>query len=103
LFTLGSRRIIVRGNENGLQIEGDLEEKLISQDWKWSAHTHPGKSDNVLMASGFPGDREALQLFNQERSLILNSIGRRSIFDLENDYAITNQASYQSTLRFGGY
>jgi len=45
-------------------------------------HTHPGLSDRVLMASGSPGDRAALEAFGQERSLILNSAGRRSIFDV---------------------
>ncbi len=45
------------------------------------------------MASGNPGDRSALSQFNQTQSLILNSVGRRSIFDLENDYLITNQSN----------
>ena len=103
LFTLGSQRIVVRGTEKGLEIRGMFSDKLLSQSWKWSAHTHPGLSDNVLMASGTPGDRQALQAFNQERSLILNSAGRRSIFDFENDYAITDQSGYESTFRPGDY
>lgn len=100
LFTLGSRRMVVRGTARGLRIDDELSNKLLSQNWRWSGHTHPGLSDNVLTASGFPGDRHTLNLFNQERSVILNSAGRRNIFDLENDYAITNQASY-STIRPG--
>jgi hypothetical protein len=100
LFTLGSRRIVVRGTSSRLEIGAGLSNKLISQEWRWSVHTHPGLSDRVLMASGFPGDRSTLQLLNQERSLILNSAGRRSIFDLENDYAITHD-SHRSTLRPG--
>jgi len=100
LFTMGSRRMVVRGTASGLRIDANLSNKLLTQEWRWSAHTHPGLSDNVLAASGFPGDRQALQLFNQERSLILNSAGRRSIFDSENDFAITKQENY-ATLRQG--
>jgi hypothetical protein len=92
LFTLGSRRIVVRGNSEILDIPPELTGNLLSQGWKWSAHTHPGTSDRVLMASGIPGDREALWRFNQERSLILNSSGRRSIFDQEMDYLVSEQA-----------
>lgn len=55
------------------------------------------------MASGFPGDRGSLKRFNQDRSLILNSVGRRSIFDAENDYAITDEIDYESSLKFRGY
>ncbi len=91
LFTLGSRRIVIRGTAKNLEINNNLSEKLLAQNWRWTAHTHPGLSDNVLIASGFPGDRQVLNIFNQKRSLILNSVGRRSIFDQENDYAITNQ------------
>jgi hypothetical protein len=103
LFTLGSQRIVIRGTPDRLEFDAKLSDKLLSQNWKWSAHTHPGLADNVLMASGTPGDRQALQAFNQERSLILNSAGRRSIFDFENDYAITDQSSYSQSFRPGDY
>lgn len=53
------------------------------------------------MSSG--ADRLTLQVFNQERSLILNSAGRRSIFDVTDDYAITNESNYESSFRLGGY
>lgn len=101
LFTLSSRRIIIRGVASGLEIPEELGDKLLSQEWKWSAHTHPGLSDNVLMSSG--ADRSTLEVFNQECSLILNSAGRRSIFDFEDDYAITNQSVYESTFSPRGY
>ena len=42
--------------------------------------------DLVLDASG--GDRYVLQLMGQERSLILNSTGRRNIFDATNNYRV---------------
>lgn len=75
MFTLGSRRIIIRGNNNGVNIKKWLPQ-LQSEGWTWSAHTHPGIRDTVLNASGIPGDRQVLKLLNQERSLILNSGGR---------------------------
>jgi hypothetical protein len=92
LFTLGSRRIVVRGTSMGLSIKSEISEQLLSQGWRWSAHTHPGMTDRVLMSSGVPGDRDTLRKFGQERSLILNSSGRRSIFDQEMDYLVSEQA-----------
>lgn len=88
---------MVRGSDTGLDIRGPLADKLLDQGYRWSAHTHPGLSDRVLMASGIPGDRQVLQLFNQDRSLILNSVGRRSTFDMENDYLITPQSIVASS------
>ena len=94
LFTLGGRRIIVRGSKINLEIDKDITNRLLSQNWRWSAHTHTETTDQVLMASGLPGDRKVLTLFSQERSLILNSTGRRSVFDLYNDYLITEQSTF---------
>lgn len=48
----------------------------------------------VLNASGMPGDREVLQKFNQTRSLILNSAGRRNVFNVEHDRYITAKREY---------
>ena len=53
-----------------------------------AAHSHPGTSDNVLDASGKPGDRLVLELFEQKRSLILNSSGRRNVFDSNNNWRV---------------
>lgn len=48
-------------------------------------HVHPGTSDLVLHASGVSSDRQMLQLLEQERSLILNSAGRRNVFDKQDN------------------
>ena len=56
---------------------------------------HPGVQDIVLNASGFPGDRQVLNELGQARSLILNSAGRRSIFDTQEDIRITPKTDYQ--------
>lgn len=95
MFTLGSRRLIVRGNSMGIRIEDQLFDKLQNESWTWSAHVHPGTSDVVLNASGFPGDRAVLDTLGQSRSLILNSAGRRNVFDLENDIRITPKSEYK--------
>jgi hypothetical protein len=91
MFTLGSGRMIIRGDANLIQIPQDLFEKLKSEGWRWSAHTHVGCKDLVLNASGIRGgDREVLQLLGQDRSLILNSTGRRNVFDLSDDMHLSS-------------
>ena len=85
LFTRGSQRLVVRGDANGVPLTVSQLEKLHQQGYRFSAHTHPGTSDLVLNASGKPGDRAVIEIFQQKQSLILNSAGRRSIFDQLND------------------
>jgi hypothetical protein len=81
LFTRGSQRLIIHGNKTGVDLKIKQLEILKEQGYRWSAHTHPSTttSRNILDASG--GDRLVLQHFEQERSLILDSFGRRNIFD----------------------
>lgn len=55
---------------------------------------HPGVQDIVLNASGIPGDRQVLSELGQTRSLILNSAGRRNIFDTQEDIRITPKSDY---------
>ena len=81
LFTRGSQRLIFRGNQYGVPLTKSELAGFKEQGFKFSGHSHPGTSDITLNASGFPGDREVLQIFNQQQSLILNSSGRRSVFD----------------------
>lgn len=61
MFTLGSRRLIIRGDSTGIPLERSLIEKLQTLAWRWSAHVHPGTQDLVLNASGFPSDRQVLE------------------------------------------
>ncbi len=85
LFTRGSQRMIVRGNQYGVPLTRSELAELQRQGFKFSGHTHPGTSDITLNASGTPGDREVLRIFNQQQSLILNSSGRRSVYDAATD------------------
>lgn len=92
LFTLGSRRLVLRGTEREVPL---LPEEIInirSQGYRWSGHSHPGTKDIVLDASGVlggkQGDRYVLELMEQQRSIILNSSGQRSLFDQFNNYRV---------------
>ncbi|HWO21689.1 MAG TPA: DUF4157 domain-containing protein [Kofleriaceae bacterium] len=84
VFTKGNQRMIVRGTPNGVDMSVAELTAMKKAGWKWSGHTHPGTSDLVLDASGHPGDRMVLEIFEQDRSLILNSRGARNVFD-QND------------------
>jgi hypothetical protein len=48
---------------------------LRDKGYKWSGHTHPGFSEVDLVASD--GDREALKLFRQNKSVIYNAAGKQ--------------------------
>jgi len=93
MFTLGSQRLIIRGNSQGVTIRNQLFYKITNENWKWSAHVHPGTSDLVLNASGVPGDRQMLTALQQQRSLILNSAGRRNVFDKYDNRLVTGRES----------
>ncbi|MDO4724246.1 MAG: hypothetical protein Q4A97_05740, partial [Comamonadaceae bacterium] len=99
-------RLLVRGNETSVPITPDMARDLAQNGWHWSAHTHPGTSQNVLISS--PGDRavlgamreasqgsrfirpqgasesEIIDGFNKQ-SVILNSEGKIRIFTPEGD------------------
>jgi len=88
LFTCGSQRLLIRGESYGVPLTEKVIISLKKQSYKWSAHSHPGTSDSVLDASGKPGDKLVLELFEQKRSLILNSSGRRNVFDINNNWRV---------------
>jgi hypothetical protein len=85
LFTRGSQRLVIRGNANGVPLLPEEIVALREQGFRWSAHSHPGTRDVVLDASGYyrgkSGDRYVLELMQQQRSMIINSAGNRSVFD----------------------
>jgi len=90
MFTLGSRRTIVRGYSDKFTIEGKLFNNITQQGWRLSAHTHPGTANKVLLSSG--ADRATLQVLGQEQSVIVNSAAKRRIFTkdgLETDLGST--------------
>ncbi|MDC8760326.1 hemagglutinin repeat-containing protein [Janthinobacterium fluminis] len=92
LFTRGSQRLVIRGSDRGVPLLPEEITALREQGYKWSGHSHPGTSDIVLDASGVfgkpQGDRYVLDLLNQQRSVIVNSAGRRSVFDQFDNYRV---------------
>jgi len=78
MFTKGKERIIIRGDENYVAINNEQARKLNSLGWKWSGHTHPGITDLCMWAS--EGDYHILNQFDQESSVIYNSVGNRKVF-----------------------
>jgi RHS repeat-associated protein len=83
MFTTGGRRLIVRGTAGSVPINMSIAEGLSAQGWRWTAHTHPGVSSNVLRSS--LGDRAVLGAMGGSQSAILNSVGSRSLFSPAGD------------------
>lgn len=78
MFTAGGRRLIIRGTADGVPIGPKEAATLARQGWRWSAHTHPGTTRQVLRSSG--ADRKVLEQFRNKRSAIRNSEGDRRLF-----------------------
>jgi len=75
MFTLGSRRLIVRGNAGTVNITTEKAAEMSALGYKWSGHTHVGS----LVAS--KGDKHVLNAFkNQKASVIYNEEGKKSRF-----------------------
>lgn len=81
LFTYRNKRLIIRGNEYSVNVDQRLALKLKREGYKWSGHTHPGIDRFVLMPSD--GDKDILKIFQQEYSVIYNSVGQFYVFGKE--------------------
>ena len=81
MFTKGSKRLIVRGDEKSVNIGIDKAKELAQNGYRWSGHTHPGYDYLVLTASD--GDYAVLKAFGQKEGIIYNSFGQYAIFSLE--------------------
>ena len=80
MFTRGSQRMIIRGNASAVNIDGAMAQELYNAGFKWSGHTHPGTGVNVKFAS--EGDMYILEQFNQTQSVIFDSQGNFSVFEI---------------------
>ncbi|MCR5167877.1 MAG: hypothetical protein K6C13_11810 [Oscillospiraceae bacterium] len=78
LFSRQDGYYIFRGNEGAIHISDDWFLKLFNGKYKWTGHTHPGQGIQSLVPSG--ADYDTLERFNQESSLIYNSVGSRYKF-----------------------
>ena len=81
LFTKGNERLIIRGNSNSVNIDVDKAIELSKQGYKWSGHTHPGLSYDFATPS--QGDKDILDCFKQNMSVIYNSKGQFRTFEKE--------------------
>ena len=73
LFTREGKRLVIRGNSSKVNIGKEEAIELNRHGYIWSGHTHPGADKNCLLASD--GDMLILSCFDQQRSVIYNSVG----------------------------
>ena len=78
VFTKGGERLVIRGSNVKVQITVEEARELAAKGYTWSGHTHPGTGFNCLQAS--KGDMQILGCFDQERSVIYNSVGEHLDF-----------------------
>jgi len=77
MFTRRGKRLVARGDRNGIHFTFDEIAELKRQGYRWSGHTHPGFTEAHLIASD--GDKRALVFFEQGNSVIYNSLGRYAL------------------------
>ena len=78
MFTRKGQRLIIRGNENMINVDVESALLLAQKGFRWSGHTHPGFEVNTITPS--PGDYAVLEAFEQKYSVIFDSAGRFGIF-----------------------
>lgn len=83
MFTTGGKRLIMRGDFEKVPIYEEEGRRLAAKGWRWSSHTHPGEVESINMSS--EGDRAVLKAMEGKRSLILNSVGDRRLFNPKGD------------------
>ncbi len=81
MFTKGTERMIIRGNEYKVNVTVAEATALADQGYRWSGHTHPGTDPNVKVPS--QGDKEILKCFPQEFGVIYDSKGNYRTFEKE--------------------
>lgn len=81
MFTRKGERLVIRGNESMTNVTLSMARELAASGYRWSGHTHPGSSINVLLASD--GDLAVLKQFGQKYSCIWDMFGNCQPFGLE--------------------
>jgi len=79
MFTRVGKRLIVRGNRDGVPLFKSDITKIREEGYRWSGHTHPGYTEAHLIAS--QGDKDALKILGQNNSVIYNSLGRHALIN----------------------
>ena len=78
MFTKGNKRLIIRGDNKSVNIGIAKAKQLAEEGYRWSGHTHPGISQDVVFASR--DDYKILKIFGQNNSVTFNSIGKFYVF-----------------------
>ena len=78
MFTRKGERLVIRGNEQSVNVTEAKARELSAEGYKWSGHTHPG--DDELTKAASYGDMQILKAFGQTQSAIYDSLGRYEIF-----------------------
>ena len=78
MFTKGGKRLVIRGEQNSVNVKPEHAKNLASQGYRWSGHTHPGSDYYTIVPS--PGDRGVLEMMTHKHSAIYSSTGRKYIF-----------------------
>jgi len=74
MFTLGSERLIVRGNAVSVNIDAVKAAEMNALGYRWSGHTH---TEGIVPSMG---DKLILRQFKQSRSSIYNAEGQYNDF-----------------------
>ncbi|GBU23176.1 hypothetical protein R80B4_03092 [Fibrobacteres bacterium R8-0-B4] len=74
MFTQGSRRLIVRGDSEHVNIDEDKAAEMNAQGYKWSGHTH---TKGRLPSKG---DKDILKQFRQVLSSVYDAEGNYNYF-----------------------
>lgn len=78
LFTKGKKRLIIRGNSRGVNVDITKANELSKNGFKWSGHTHPGVDFLSMQISD--GDISIWECFEQNNVAIYNSKGDYRIY-----------------------
>ena len=80
MFTRKNERLIVRGDAVHVNITPDDATALNAQGYRFSGHTH-AELHGGWELSPSDGDREILSRFDQDESVVYNSMGRYKTFE----------------------
>ena len=89
MFSVGGRRLIIRGNHTSVPVTPEMGRELARQGWRWSSHTHPGSELNVLRSSD--GDRVVLGAMEQVMERPVSILLKSRIFNSRGDSILFTQ------------
>jgi len=79
MFTMGARRLVIRGDDQHVNISDKDAALMSAQGYRWSGHTHPKLYDGLEFFAS-DEDFKILKKFDQKKSVIYNSKGMYQTF-----------------------